>query len=115
MFESFIINFHLSLADIVGFSISSLAAFVAFVACGQMYMLAKIMKGRASLAFMQTSIGIMLTMIAVAFLGLAFGPLNIHDSMFVAIVGPSIWLIANIFLLAGFSWRAKVKGKDFDI
>jgi len=46
-------------------------------------------------------------LLAMAFIGLTFGPLNIYENVWVAIIGPTLWLIGNIFLLQGYTATIK--------
>lgn len=103
-----ILGFNLSAADIVGFLLSSVAALVALVSFYHLFKASKVLGGIIGKAFKLIMIGIIFTVTAVAFLGLVFGPLNQYEEMYVAIIGPVVWLAGNFFLLSGFREIIKI-------
>ena len=97
-----ILGFQVSAADIVGFLLSAVAASMAIFSFLLLYKASKILGGIIGGAFKKMMVGTVLNVLTVAFLGLAFGPLNQYEAMYVAIIGPAIWFTGNVFLFLGF-------------
>ena len=88
--------------DVVRFLISAMGSLVALVSLVHLHKASKILGGIIGKAFNKMMVGIVLNILAVAFWGLTFGPLNQYGTIYVAIIGPTIWFFGNLLLLFGF-------------
>lgn len=91
----------LSLADAIGLFLGALATLITPIVLTYLLRASKILGGVLGEAFRKIIIGIVFIIFAVIFLGFAFGPMNLRESIIVAFVGPISWLIGNLFVLDG--------------
>ncbi|MCH7759646.1 hypothetical protein IID20_04805 [Patescibacteria group bacterium] len=98
----YIFGLKLSVADIVGLIISIIAAIVAIIAVYYLYHASKVMAGGVlERAFSRIATSLVLMIYTVAFLWVAFALFDFRENVWVAFIGPSLWLLGNIFLLSG--------------
>lgn len=109
----YFLGLQISLDDIVAMIISSVAVIIALIACYYLYRASKVMAGGAlEKAFSRIAVSVILMIYTVAFLVVSFGPFNLTEDLWVAFIGPSLWLIGNVFLLFGCREIAKLTKKE---
>lgn len=94
-------GFNLSLADVIGLFLGALSTLITPIVITYLLRSSKILGGLLGTAFRKIIIGIIFIIFSVIFLGFAFGPMNLRESVMVAFVGPLSWFIGNIFILDG--------------
>ncbi|MDA2922911.1 hypothetical protein MYX07_06640 [Patescibacteria group bacterium AH-259-L07] len=109
----YILGLQISTDDIITLSISTIAIIVALIAFYYLYHASKVMAGGAlKRAFSRIAISVVLMIYTVAFLVFSFGPFDLTEEIWVAFIGPSVWLLGNIFLLVGVREIAKLARKE---
>lgn len=91
----------LSLADVIGLFLGALSTLFTPIVLFFLLRSSKVLGGLLGKAFRQIIIGVIFLIFSVIFLGFAFGPMNLRESVIVAFVGPISWFIGNLFILDG--------------
>ncbi len=108
-----VLGIPISTADVVGLAISIAAAIIALIAFYYLYRAAKIMAGGVlERAFSRIATCVVMMIYTVGFLWFSFSVFDLREDIWVAVIGPSLWLLGNLFLLLGCKEIAKLTKKE---
>lgn len=97
-----VLGIQISAADLIGLALSIAAAIIALVSFYYLYQAAKIMAGGAlERAFSRIAASVALMIYTVGFLWFSFSIFDLREDIWVAVIGPGLWLLGNVFLLLG--------------